>query len=89
MQKLTKEHIEERLKNDVDFIDSPRYNYSIGVLLKKHPEGVENTVIAKALHMTADEVEEAYLSAVKKLQKIMKVGKCDENQCGPADGADD
>ena len=75
MLKLTKEEIELRLANDADFIDMPRYGNSIQKLLVKHPNGCENGMVAKALHMTPEEVEETFKRAVAKLQESLKIGE--------------
>lgn len=72
---LTKQEIQDKINNEEDFIDYPRFNNSIKKLLVKHPAGVKNETISKALNLTNEEVEDTFQSAIRKLKKIMKIGK--------------
>jgi hypothetical protein len=75
--KLTKEQakeiMDEKLSKDLDFVDSPRYKNSIKYLLQSKPDGVENKAIGKMLHMSEEEVEEAFQNGLRKLREIMKI----------------
>ena len=42
--------------------------------MDRYPEGVPNRIIADALMITEDDVEEIYVRIVEKLREIMKVG---------------
>ena len=67
--------IEEKklwLTEEEDFIDCPKFNNSIRQLIEKNPEGVDDETIAKVLNLTAEEVEETYQNAIKKLQKSLE-----------------
>lgn len=57
---------------DEDYIDSPKFKYSLKELLEKNPDGVDNEAISKVLNMSVEEVEEVYQSAIKKLQKTLE-----------------
>lgn len=72
---LTKQQIEEKIENDDDFINYPRFNNSIKKLMVKHPNGVKTETISKALNMTPEQVEITFSMAIKKLKTIMKIGK--------------
>ena len=61
-----------RLTEEEDFIDCPKFNNSIRQLIEKNPEGVDDETIAKVLNLTAEEVEETYQNAIKKLQKSLE-----------------
>lgn len=72
---LTKQEIQDKIDNEEDFIDYPRFNNSIKKLLVKHPMGVKTETISKALNLSPEEVESTFQSAIQKLKKIMKIGK--------------
>ena len=64
------EEKKHKINNQEDYIDYPKYQNSIKNLIdKKYPNGAPDDVIAKALGMSEEEVEELYQSAIKKLQK--------------------
>lgn len=63
------EEKKHKINNQEDFIDYPKYQNSIKKLIEeKYPEGAPDDVIAKALNISEEEVEEIYQSAIKKLQ---------------------
>ncbi len=62
-----------KTETDPDYILIKRFDYSLAELLKKHPEGVEDRVIAEALGLSEEQVEQLYQSAVVKLRNSMKV----------------
>lgn len=68
-------HLEmiDRVAVNEDFIALKRYDYSMKKLLERYPEGCPDRVIASALMMTEEEVEEAYQKVVVKLQSIIGV----------------
>jgi len=72
---LTENQIQDKIDEDEDFINYPRFDNSIKKLLLKHEKGVKPEIIAKAMNMTVEEVEETYQQAVEKLKKVMKIGK--------------
>lgn len=72
---LTQQQIRNKIENDDDFINYPRFNNSIKKLMLKHPNGVKTETISKALGMSPEEVESTFQAAITKLKKIMKIGK--------------
>ncbi len=76
---LTQEEIQEKIKNDPDFIYSAKYNNSIEQIIEKHPldkypDGVPNKLIAKVLKLESpEEVEFVYQGIIRKLRKKMDV----------------
>ena len=66
------EEKKHKIMEDEDYIDSPKFKYSLKELLEKNPDGVDNEAISKVLNMSVEEVEEVYQSAIKKLQKTLE-----------------
>lgn len=62
-----------KIQNDVDFIDFPKYNNSMKELLGHYPNGVPDTVICKALHITPETLDKTYKTAMRKLKKSFGV----------------
>lgn len=62
---------DEKIENEVDFIDAPMYNNSMKTLLEEYPDGVPDTVMCKILHMTPEKLETIYKKAIKKLKIYM------------------
>lgn len=56
-----------------DFIAIRRYNYSLKNLLEKYPDGAPNKVIAQALAINEEDVENLYNLTVAKLRRLMGV----------------
>lgn len=67
------EEKKHKLTNEEDYIDCIKFNNSIKKLIEKNPEGVDDETIAKVLNITTEEVEKIYQSAIKKLQKSLKI----------------
>ena len=67
------EEKKHKLTNEEDYIDCIKFNNSIKKLIEKNPEGVDDETIAKVLNLTVEEVEQIYQSAIKKLQKSLKI----------------
>ena len=67
---------EARLKivHDPSFVYLKRFDFNLDKLMDRYPEGVPNRIIADALMITEDDVEEIYVRIVEKLREIMKVG---------------
>jgi len=63
--------LKERIENEEDFINYPRYKNSLKVLVDKNPDGVDNKKISKALMIDEEEVEKALSSAIAKISKIV------------------
>jgi len=62
-----------KILEEDDYIDYPKFKNSIKKLIEKYPDGVDNDVISKVLLISKEEVEEAYSSAIKKLQDSLGV----------------
>jgi hypothetical protein len=59
--------------NDPNFVYLKRFDFSLNQLVERHPEGVPDRIIAAALMMTEEDVEDMYQSIVLKLRHAMKV----------------
>ena len=70
---MNKNETRYRIENDEDFVNCPRLENSVKIVIDKYPEGVDNERIAKFLLITEEEVEEIYQSALVKLRKILGV----------------
>jgi hypothetical protein len=63
-------------KNDVDYINSPKYSNSLSLFLKDNPNGVKDKVICRLLDINQDQLEDIFKSAMSKLrQKIVNTNK--------------
>lgn len=62
---------EDRIENEVDFVDAPLYNNSMKALLEEYPDGVPDTVICKVMHITPEKLDTIYKRALKKLKIAM------------------
>ncbi len=65
--------VRERILHDIDFVYLKRFDYSLKNLVARHPEGVPNRVIAAALMMTEEDVEDLYQTIIEKLRQTMKI----------------
>jgi hypothetical protein len=63
----------ERIATEPDFIFLKRFDYSLASLVQKHPGGVSNRVVAAALMVTEDDVDDIYENIILKLRDIMKI----------------
>ena len=61
------------IEEDEDFIDCPKFKNSIKKLIDKHPDGIEDDMIAKVLNITPQEVKKIYAGAIVKLQKSLDI----------------
>ena len=60
-----------KLYTDPNYIASKRFGYSLEQLLQRYPDGCPDRVIAQALLIPEEEVEEVYKSIVQKLRDVM------------------
>jgi hypothetical protein len=63
----------ELISTDPDYIYLKRFEFSLAKLVEKHPAGVPDRVIAAALLITEDDVQDIYESIILKLREIMKI----------------
>jgi len=68
---MDKDDIERRIREEVDYIRYPKLSNSLERFLNKHPEGVEDPVIARLLMITEEEVQKIYEEAIDKLRASM------------------
>lgn len=66
----------ERVNTEEDFINLPRFNYSLRELLEKYPDGVPegprgDRLIGRALCMSEEEVRVTMDSIIRKLRRVM------------------
>lgn len=60
--------IKHRIENEIDFVNSPRYENSLKKLMEKNPDGITEDKIAKAMLMEEKEVLDTLISAISKLK---------------------
>ena len=70
---MTSEEIMLRLKTEPDFVNLPRYDFSLAKLLSKFPDGAPNRVMASALCISEDELLKLQAEVIKKLRRAMGV----------------
>jgi hypothetical protein len=63
----------ERIAVEPDFIFLKRFDYSLAALVNKYPGGVPNRVVAAALMVTEDDVDDIYENIILKLRDILKI----------------
>lgn len=68
----------KRLELEPDFIALKRFEYSLQKLLQRYPDGCPDRIIANALLVAEEDVEEMYSSTVMKLRKLMGVENDEE-----------
>lgn len=70
---MTHNEAKKRIESDPDFIYSRRFGFSLDKCLDRYPDGAPTKVIAQALLMTEEEVEESVERVVGLLRDFMKV----------------
>lgn len=70
---MTEEDIKFKILTEPDFVNLKRFNYSIDTALEKHPDGLPDKMIAQALMISEEEVQECYASVIEKLRSLMGV----------------
>jgi hypothetical protein len=64
---------ENRIKTDTDYVAIKRYGYSLQKLVTRYEDGCPTHIIAKALFLTEEQVEQRYQQIVLLLRKQMGV----------------
>lgn len=72
------EEIRSRIETEPDFVNLKRFDFSLEKVLEKYPEGAPPRLVAQALLMTEEEVEELFQQTVLKLREVMKVDRAEE-----------
>lgn len=63
--------IRKSIREDPDYVFLKRFDYSLARTLERYPEGCPDRVIAHALMIAEDEIEEIYEQAVARLKILM------------------
>ncbi len=61
------------LESDEDYVALKRFGYSLKQTLERYPDGLPTHLIAQALKMDEEEVEDRYEAIVAQLRELMKV----------------
>lgn len=69
---IDKDDIQRKVREDEDYIRSPKFANSLKRFLKKNPDGAKDDAIARLLSMTEEEVEEIYQEAIQELREEME-----------------
>jgi len=70
---MTVDEIRHLIDTEPDFVNLKRCNNSLEQALETYPDGAPDKVIAQALMLTPEEVDELYESVIVKLRVLMKV----------------
>jgi len=65
---MTRDEIKLKIETDPVFINIKRFDYSIENLIDRYPDGAPLRLIAQALNMTEEEVQETYNNVLVKLK---------------------
>lgn len=60
--------INEKIKNDIDFINTKKYGNSLKKLKQTHDKAMPDKVIASLLNMSIDDVQALYKQVIQKIQ---------------------
>jgi hypothetical protein len=71
--KNVSKNIKDKILMDGDFVDMPKFGNSLNKMLDAYPDGVPETLIKKALHLTQKELDDIYNCAIIKLRHGFKV----------------
>lgn len=63
--------VKELIEKDPDYVDIKRFQYSLKNLLQRYPEGAPDRVIAQALDIPEEKVQELYEDIIEKLRDLM------------------
>lgn len=61
--------IDQRIREDDDFINSRKHDYSLTKALEEHPDGLPLPAVAKALNMTEEAAAAMYEQIVARLRE--------------------
>lgn len=70
--KMEKDDIQKRIREEEDYVRCPKCSNSLAKFLAKNADGVEDSIIARILMITEEEVKKIYAEAVEQLRKEMK-----------------
>jgi hypothetical protein len=66
---MDRDDVTKRIKDEEDYIRSPKFGNSLARLKMKNPEGVDDATIAKVLMMSEEDVQKIYDEAVTMLKE--------------------
>ena len=67
-KKMEKNKIKEKIEQDPDFINYPKFGNSLKKALESNPNGIKDEIIQKMLLMTQEDIDNTYESAIMKLK---------------------
>lgn len=70
---MNKNETLEKIQNEEDYINLPKYNNSLKMLLNEHPTGVSDSIICKALGLSQTELDEMLNSAIIRFKESVGV----------------
>ena len=70
---MTSNEAKQLIETEPDFVYMKRFDYSLNKLMDRYPEGAPTKIIAQAMMMTEDEVEELYELVIVKMRQALKV----------------
>lgn len=65
--------MKDLVETQQDFVALKRFDFSLAKVVEKHPDGCSDRLIASALMVKEEEVEQIYQEAVQKLRRIMLI----------------
>jgi hypothetical protein len=68
---MTSDEVQQRLKDEPDFINLKRFDYSLKALLARYPEGVPARLLASALDLSEEEADAMYEGVLLRLRKAL------------------
>lgn len=70
---MTSNEAKQLIDTEPDFVYMKRFDYSLDKLMERYPDGAPTKIIAQAMMMTEDEVEELYQLVIVKMRQALKV----------------
>jgi hypothetical protein len=70
---MTSNEAKQLIETEPDFVHMKRFDYSLNKLMERYPDGAPTKIIAQAMMMTEDEVEELYELVIVKMRAALKV----------------
>lgn len=70
---MTDRELMIKIRENKDFINSPKYKNSLSNFLEEHPDGASDSIICKALCLSHRELNDIYNSVIQKLQAGMGI----------------
>jgi len=70
---MTNNEARRLIDTDPDFVFMKRFDYSLDKLMERYPDGAPAKIIAQAMMMTEDEVEELYEAVIVKMRQALRV----------------